>query len=481
MTNLERAIKDGYAHIIGEKGKQKITYVSSDNHVENYSDPEEKVRAEFWAELIYKYEYPVNRIKIEVTVPDRLPTDRADIVVFRDDECKRPYAVVECKKDGVTDAEFNQAIEQGVGNATWVKLRADYVVIIAGGTRRVLDVTDKFGALEREQNILADLPHAYGKPQEFSLSSQLLEMGPDLMEFVRGHIFKIMESDDAKRCQFNGSVSPVLSLLESMEESDDESFIEATRVLGENLFDIMCDSVTIPAADLLCVTFQVQSVIHIALLKMNYKVTYVHREEEDAEANDIVKQRVMPTDSAKLTEAVIIDLTEYKVRLVEKKYEMLNGDKINYLSERFLQCYADLAPKKKFQILNKVINDINNHYPEDGIAKRLDMKSRLREEFTENQAFKVNEIGDKLFGNHQGKKQEFDEKIERYDMQYDTFTVAKENTVKKLEYQMLETDTGIEIKIPMEEYNTKDNVEIIEEPGGGSTIIIKNIENVKIK
>ena len=48
MTNLERAIKDGYAHIIGEKGKEKITYVSSDNHVENYSDPEEKVRAEFW-------------------------------------------------------------------------------------------------------------------------------------------------------------------------------------------------------------------------------------------------------------------------------------------------------------------------------------------------------------------------------------------------------------------------------------------------
>lgn len=214
---------------------------------------------------------------------------------------------------------------------------------------------------------------------------------------------------------------------------------------------------------------------------MNYKVTYVHQEEEDVQANDIVKQRVMPTDSAKLTEAVIIDLSEYKVRLVEKKYEMLNGDKINYLSERFLQCYADLAPKKKFQILNKVINDINNHYPEDGIAKRLDMKSRLREEFSENQAFKVNEIGDKLFGNHQGKKQEFDEKIERYDMQYDTFTVAKENTVKRLEYQMLETDTGIEIKIPMEEYNMKDNVEIIEESGGGSTIIIKNIESVKIK
>lgn len=167
MRYLEKAIEEGYAYISGTEGKEKITYVTSANHSENYSDPEEKVRAEFWAELIYRYEYPVDRIKIEVVVPDRLPTDRADIVVFSDDECKRPYVVVECKKDGVTDAEFTQAIEQGVGNATWIKLRAEYVVIVAGNTRRVLDVSDNFGALEREKNIVADLPRAYGKPQEF--------------------------------------------------------------------------------------------------------------------------------------------------------------------------------------------------------------------------------------------------------------------------------------------------------------------------
>ena len=103
-----------------------------------------------------------------MTIPDRVPTDRADIVIFSDDECKKPYAVVECKRDGVTDAEFLQAIEQGVGNATWVKLRASYVVIIAGATRRVLDFSDdSTGILERENNIIADLPKAYGKPQAF--------------------------------------------------------------------------------------------------------------------------------------------------------------------------------------------------------------------------------------------------------------------------------------------------------------------------
>ena len=168
MAYLNRAIADGYAFITGDEGKQWITYVSSDNHKEKYSDPEEQVRAEFWAELIYEYDYPANRIKIEVTIPDRVPTDRADIVIFSDDECKKPYAVVECKKDGVTDAEFLQAIEQGVGNATWVKLRASYVVIIAGATRRVLDFSDtETGIYERENNIIADLPKSYGKPQEF--------------------------------------------------------------------------------------------------------------------------------------------------------------------------------------------------------------------------------------------------------------------------------------------------------------------------
>ena len=101
MSYLEKAIKDGYANITGLEGKQKITYVTSNNHSESYNDPEERVRAEFWAELIYDYDYPATRIKVEVTIPDRVPIDRADIVIFEDDDCKKPYAVVECKKDGV--------------------------------------------------------------------------------------------------------------------------------------------------------------------------------------------------------------------------------------------------------------------------------------------------------------------------------------------------------------------------------------------
>jgi len=163
---LDRALADGHAKLTGEGKQQKITYIAV-NQTERFAEPEEQVRAEYWAELIYRYGYEPNCIGVEVTVPDRTPSDRADLVVFLDETRKRPYAVVECKKDGVTDAEFNQAVEQACGNGTWAKFRAHYIGVVAGLTRRFLDFSEKYGVLEREANIIADLPPRYGKPEEY--------------------------------------------------------------------------------------------------------------------------------------------------------------------------------------------------------------------------------------------------------------------------------------------------------------------------
>ncbi len=65
-THLQRALREGQARISPDNNK--ITYVAV-NHTERYSDPEEKVRAEFWAELIYRLDYHPERIGVEVKVP----------------------------------------------------------------------------------------------------------------------------------------------------------------------------------------------------------------------------------------------------------------------------------------------------------------------------------------------------------------------------------------------------------------------------
>ena len=152
-----------------------------------FTDPEEKVRARYYIELIERYEYPENRIDLEVTVPRRTPSDFADIVIFQDDAKRNPYIVIECKKDGVSELEFEQAIEQAFGNCN--SLSGHYTGIIAGNTRRFFNVKD-FGARERIQNVIADIPVGYGEVQEWRYRKN--DENWDLQVVGKGELTRIL-------------------------------------------------------------------------------------------------------------------------------------------------------------------------------------------------------------------------------------------------------------------------------------------------
>ncbi|HDQ15946.1 MAG TPA: restriction endonuclease subunit M, partial [Bacteroidetes bacterium] len=143
--------------ILREGGKVKYRATGKSY---NFSDPEEKVRASFYIELIQKYKYLEKRLDTEVVVPRRTPSDSADLVVYEDDEQKKPYIVVECKKDGISQSEINQSIEQAFGNAN--SLRAKYAIVVAGNVRIAFDVAG-FNPQERDKNIISDIPIRYGK------------------------------------------------------------------------------------------------------------------------------------------------------------------------------------------------------------------------------------------------------------------------------------------------------------------------------
>src|SRR5579862_596199 len=164
-TFLERAISDGHASIVGEGRTQRIHYVAA-SHSERWSDIQEKIRAELWAELIYKYQYRPQRMRLDVAVPGRTPNDLADIVIYpdNDDELKSPWFVFECKRADLTDAEFAQAVEHTCGNRA--SLGASYAGTVAGLTRRLLRF-DKYPAAERDKNIMTDIPVRYGKPPQW--------------------------------------------------------------------------------------------------------------------------------------------------------------------------------------------------------------------------------------------------------------------------------------------------------------------------
>ena len=356
---------------------------------------------------------------------------------------------------------------------------------------------------------------------ECILSNTILDPGPDLHDFIRNHIYKIVSSDDTKNCEFDPEYSPIYSILETWDESDETSFIETSQAIANKLYIAMGEGLDIPAADLLFVTFQAEGTIYLALLKMNYKDSYTHEvtidssyelhKTADAEDNiipvstsnedvantmenitdtasdtpvintGIIKTHsLLPSATSRIPEAVIINLSDYHIKLLEKRYE-INGEKAFYLSENFLVCRTSIPPKKKLNILTRVINNISNKYDGADLKTKMDTKSALQKEYVDRQSFDVEEIGNKLFGKSPEKKSEFDEKMEQYDLQYDNFTVTNESTVKKLEKQVMVTDSGIEISIPMETYNKLANFEVQTDVTGKSTIIIRNIDNLVLK
>ncbi len=158
-----QAESDGHVAFRTTRGAVRILYVAS-NRSERWTDPEEKVRAATFLDLVYRLGYPPERIGFEVTIPRRKIGDKADLVVFTDDEQKAPYIVIECKRDGISDKEFEQAVEQACGYRA--NLSAQYAVVVSGLSRRVLDFR-KAKSLERNRNRVADLPVRYGKPPEW--------------------------------------------------------------------------------------------------------------------------------------------------------------------------------------------------------------------------------------------------------------------------------------------------------------------------
>lgn len=160
--NIDNGEKSGI--ISFSEDKSRIIYHCNRDYSTSFKNPEEKVRASYFVELVQVYQYPAGRIDIEITVPRRTPEDRADIIVYSDDECKEPFLVVECKKEGITDAEFKQAIEQAFGNAN--SIRSQYASVVAGNTKTAFDVSG-FKPNEREKNVVADIPIKYGKAPKY--------------------------------------------------------------------------------------------------------------------------------------------------------------------------------------------------------------------------------------------------------------------------------------------------------------------------
>jgi len=109
MNLIEKGIEKGLIRF--DKEQNFIIYIYQEKK-RNYKNPEEKVQAETFLTLVLIYGYPEKRIKQFVSVQMGSEIKEADIIVYSDDKLEETYIVVECKKEEITDQQFNIAVDQ---------------------------------------------------------------------------------------------------------------------------------------------------------------------------------------------------------------------------------------------------------------------------------------------------------------------------------------------------------------------------------
>ena len=316
------------------------------------------------------------------------------------------------------------------------------------------------------------------------LSDTELEYGSEVAEFLKEHIARIGSGDVAKECRFYREESEVYHILDSYA---DEDFIAISREIASLLYEIMQGNVDIPPADLMVVRFREGEDEYLALLKMNYKAHYTHRTmalaDGEGNSNEIIRHKsILPSESQRLAEAAIIRLDDLALWVVEKKYEV-NGEKTDYFSFLFLKCSAHLSHKSKLSIVSRAVESIQKEgYDEtERYEKQMRAKSIIQEELAENGGFVVEELAGRIFGEQPELRAAFQDKMEKYNMVKEEIQPQSENTVRKYQSQHLYTDTGIEIKIPMEQYKDPKSVEFITNPDGTISVLIKNIGHLEAR
>lgn len=121
----------------------------------NFRDSEEKVRIEYYFDLIEKYKYPITRIEFEVEMPDNAMEQCADIVVFEDDAKIKPYIAVECRS---IDSDI-KAVEKGLKEAI-IKaklLGAKYAICTTIKTKKAVKMVDLKGFVNKK-SFIEDIP-----------------------------------------------------------------------------------------------------------------------------------------------------------------------------------------------------------------------------------------------------------------------------------------------------------------------------------
>lgn len=311
------------------------------------------------------------------------------------------------------------------------------------------------------------------------LSAKELELEGMVCDFIDKKIEKFLEDDNLRNAAFE-DVSEIRDTLVRLKEGEGD-FLNSSLFFASQIFEIMVHNSEIPSGDLLIVTFDYDGVPSMGIFKLNYKLGTTHYVDvsEDGNYNTLITHKtLLPSDSQKVDEGVVINLTDMSIRLLEKEY-VLNGSKCRYFSELFLKCTTQLSSNEKARILDRVANRINKKYFDEDLEVASRVKKTMAESVEEQGAVDIAHVADTCFGTSPEIREEYIKEIFKAGIEEPYVEVPEKVIEKKLRVQKIKTDTGVEINFPTDYFENSEKMEFINNPDGTISILIKNVGHIE--
>ena len=306
------------------------------------------------------------------------------------------------------------------------------------------------------------------------LSGSCMEPTAEKTAYLQNHIEKLLASDDIRQCR------PLPDSAFKNELEHNQDFVDLSCRIAGVLFDYMHAHTTIPGADLAVVDFTRDGAPWLGILKLNYKNGYTHYTEtvEGAPVNSIIQQRAcLPTQSGKVEEGALVDLTDYSMRLLEKKYD-IDGHKEFYLSTVVFQYTTAQPEKKKLQAIQEAaVQAVQENYAETPhVEAQVAMMIANQAADNDNQV-SIQQVRQQLEEEYPLAAVPLDEYVEKSDVidsaaQPVPVTPAR---IRRMESRSLRTANGIEVKIPTELLIAASEVEFLHADDGSISLLIKNV------
>ncbi len=301
----------------------------------------------------------------------------------------------------------------------------------------------------------------------------------EIDDFVQKHVIKILKDEGLKSSSFIGETNRAREICREIAYNN-EYFREGTSELAGILFGIIKKNADIPSADMLCCLLEIDGIMHLGILKLNYRNSYIHyvRTLDKGAVNSIIKQKTaLAPEGQKIDECILINLQNMDINLIEKKYD-INGEKAFYISNLFLNCTSSLSGKEKLKIFKKATENFRKEFFEDDFAKAAEIRRAVSDSIDENNGINVIEVAENAFSSNHELQKSYIEHVERAGLAERIVKVSETAAEKNFRRQRIRTDTGIEINLPVDFYNDAQKVEFINNPDGTISIIIKNISKI---